>query len=124
MTTYEESLQDRIQKEKSANKLIKIVSDLWFDKSIELILFRNTLVDKKGSEILNLHSYARDITKLPLDIFDTLFLESRDCGRSFRSLVCSKTPADEKDTPIFCGRFSEFRENSWWGQISTLLLGR
>ena len=74
MITYNESLKGRILKEKSANKLIKIVSDLWFDKSIELILFRNSLVDKKGSEILNLHSYARDITKLSINISDTLQL--------------------------------------------------
>jgi len=74
MITYNESLKGRILKEKSANKLIKIVSDLWFDKSIELILFRNSLVDKKGSEILNLHSYARDITKMSINIYDTLEL--------------------------------------------------
>ena len=40
-------------------------------KSIELVLFRNQLIDKTVSEILNLHEYAEEFVEKPISIFDT-----------------------------------------------------
>ena len=71
---YEAELSDWIQLEKAAIALIHITGSLWFDKSVELVLFRNQLVDRSASEILNLHNYAKQIVKKPINVLDTLML--------------------------------------------------
>jgi glyceraldehyde 3-phosphate dehydrogenase len=73
-TTYETELTDWIDQEKSAIELIHIIGTLWFDKSVELILFRNQLVDRSASQILNLHQYAKDIVKKPINVRDTVLI--------------------------------------------------
>jgi len=72
--TYERQLGDWIEQEKSAIDLIHIIGSLWFNKSVELIIFRNQLVDRSASQILNLHQYAKDIVRKPISIIDTLAL--------------------------------------------------
>lgn len=72
--TYESQLNEWIKQEKAAIELIHIIGTLWFDKSVELIIFRNQLVDRSASEILNLHQYAKEIVKKPITVFDTLAL--------------------------------------------------
>ena len=49
-TDYQTQLNDWIKQEKAAIDLINAVGKLWFEKSIELILFRNQLVDRSASE--------------------------------------------------------------------------
>jgi len=71
---YQAQLNDWINHEKAAIDLINIVGKLWFEKSIELILFRNQLFDRSASEIMNLHLYAKNIVKKPIVVFDTLDL--------------------------------------------------
>ena len=71
---YENGLADWIQQEKAAIALIHVTGSLWFDKSVELVLFRNQLVDRSASEILNLHQYAKQVVKNPINIHDTLML--------------------------------------------------
>lgn len=70
--TYERQLGDWIELEKAAIELIHITGELWFNRSVELILFRNQLVDRSASQILNLHQYANDIVKKPITVVDTL----------------------------------------------------
>src|SRR5690606_29210564 len=57
---------------KASVEFIKIISDLWYDKSIELVLFRNQLIDRNVSEILNLHEYAGEFVQKPISIFDSV----------------------------------------------------
>lgn len=71
-TDYKSQLNDWIKQEKAALDLINVVGKLWFEKSIELILFRNQLVDRSASEIMNLHLYAKNIVKKPISIYETL----------------------------------------------------
>ncbi len=71
---YEGQLNDWIKDEKAAIELIGAIGKLWFDKSIELILFRNQLVDRSASQIMNLHLYAKDIVKKPITVYDTVEL--------------------------------------------------
>ncbi|MBK8965648.1 MAG: glyceraldehyde-3-phosphate dehydrogenase [Saprospiraceae bacterium] len=71
---YEKHLQTWIEDEKAALELIAIVGKLWFDHSVELVIFRNQLVDRSASEILNLHHYAREVVRHPLSVHDTLLL--------------------------------------------------
>jgi glyceraldehyde 3-phosphate dehydrogenase len=71
---YETELADWIQLEKAAIAIIHVTGSLWFDKSVELVLFRNQLVDRSASEILNLHQYAKEVVKKPINVLDTLAL--------------------------------------------------
>ncbi|MBL7911469.1 MAG: glyceraldehyde-3-phosphate dehydrogenase [Bacteroidia bacterium] len=71
-TDYKSQLNDWIKQEKAALDLINIVGKLWFERSIELILFRNQLVDRSASEIMNLHLYAKNIVKKPISIYETV----------------------------------------------------
>jgi glyceraldehyde 3-phosphate dehydrogenase len=73
-TSYDAQLNEWIKDEKAAIDLISAIGKLWFDKSIELILFRNQLVDRSASEIMNLHLYAKDIVKKPISVKDTVAL--------------------------------------------------
>ncbi len=79
-TTYESQLTDWILLEKAAIELIHIIGTMWYDKSVELIIFRNQLVDRSASQILNLHQYAKEIVKKPISVEDTLLL-ARELSR-------------------------------------------
>jgi glyceraldehyde 3-phosphate dehydrogenase len=72
--SYESELKEWIGYEKAAIELIGVIGQLWFDKSVELIIFRNQLVDRSASEILNLHQYAKNIVKQPINITHSLNL--------------------------------------------------
>ena len=70
--TYEKELAFQADRRKATVEFIKIISDLWYDKSIELVLFRNQLIDRNVSEILNLHEYAGEFVQKPISIFDSV----------------------------------------------------
>lgn len=71
---YEAQLNDWVNQERAAIDLISAIGKLWFEKSIELVIFRNQLIDRSGSEIMNLHQYAKNIVKKPITVFDTAVL--------------------------------------------------
>ncbi|MDO6597153.1 glyceraldehyde-3-phosphate dehydrogenase [Oceanihabitans sp. 2_MG-2023] len=70
--TYESELAFQADRRRATVEFIKIVSDLWYDKSIELVIFRNQLIDKNVSDILNLHEYACEFVQKPISIFDSV----------------------------------------------------
>ncbi|MDO4727810.1 MAG: glyceraldehyde-3-phosphate dehydrogenase [Bacteroidota bacterium] len=69
---YEQELSYQTDRRKAGVELIKIISDLWYDKSIELVFFRNQLIDRSVSDILNLHGYAREFVGKNISVFDTV----------------------------------------------------
>ena len=69
--SYEKVLQLHIKKERAAVKLQSKVGQLLYDKGIELVLFRQSLIDVTISEILNLHEYAGEVVNKPIDVFTT-----------------------------------------------------
>jgi glyceraldehyde 3-phosphate dehydrogenase len=71
---YEKELNMHVQKERAAVKLSSHVGELLYDKGVELVLFRNHLTDITISEILNLHEYAKNVVKKPIDIETTAAL--------------------------------------------------
>lgn len=100
---YLENLSDWIEDEKAAIELIGVVGKLWFNKSVELVLFRNQLFDKSSSEILRLHQHARDFIEKPITVQETLaianlinsldFAPSRiDVGRLAMEWLIEKKP--------------------------------
>ena len=70
--TYEKELAFQADRRRATVEFIKTVSDLWYDNSIELVLFRNQLIDRKVSEILNLHEHAGEFVQKPISIFDSV----------------------------------------------------
>lgn len=71
---YQSEFQNWIEKEKKAIELINIVGQLWFDRSVELVLFRKPLFDVGSSEILAHHQYAKEISGKDISIYTTLEL--------------------------------------------------
>jgi len=72
MNTYEKELAFQTDRRRAAVAFIKAVSDLWYDRSIELVLFRNQLIDRNVSEIINLHEYAGEFVQKPISVFDSV----------------------------------------------------
>jgi len=71
---YESQLNEWVNREKASIQLANLIGQLWYDKSIELIIFRRPLVDRRASQILNFHEYARNVVGKPITIHDSLFL--------------------------------------------------
>ena len=69
---YEKEIAFQVDRRKAAVEFIKIISDLWYDKAIELVLFRNQLIDLNVSDIINLHEYAEEFVQKPINIFDSV----------------------------------------------------
>ncbi len=69
---YEKELAFQAKRRRATVNFIKIISDFWYDDTIELILFRNQLLDRNVSEILSLLEYAGDFVEKPISIFDAL----------------------------------------------------
>ena len=69
---YEEEVSEQVINRRATIEFITIVNDLWYEKSIELVLFRNSLVDKRASEVLNLINYAKEFIEKPISIQDAL----------------------------------------------------
>ena len=66
---YNDEFNNWVDREKAAYDLIASVGNLICNKSVELVLFRNALVDQSTSEILRLHKYAKDMVEKPINVF-------------------------------------------------------
>ncbi len=69
---YEKELAFQADRRKATTEFIKLTSDLWYDKSIEIVLFKNQVIDKNVSDIINLHEYAGEFVQKPISIFDSV----------------------------------------------------
>lgn len=69
---FEQEISTYTLKQKATAEFIRLISHLWQDKTVEIVLFRNQLIDRRISVVLNLHNEARLFTKQEIDIYDTL----------------------------------------------------
>lgn len=74
MENFNASLKSWIDNEMASAELINIVSRLWYEKSIELILLRSVLVNRGSGKILNKHIRAETILKKPVKVQDSLLI--------------------------------------------------
>jgi glyceraldehyde 3-phosphate dehydrogenase len=88
-TNYENEVNLQVAARRATVEFINIVNDLWYDKSIELVLFRNQLVDKQTSEVLNLMQYATEFVAKPITIFDAL-----DIAKAIQTLELPSSKLD------------------------------
>ncbi len=70
--SYEKELAFQADRRKATTEFIKTASDLWYDRSIEIVLFKNQVIDKNVSDIIHLHEYAGEFVQKPISIFDTV----------------------------------------------------
>ena len=71
-TIYEKELSSQAEVRKLTVEFITIVNELWYDKAIELVMFKNPLVDKRAGEVLNLINYAKEFVSNEIAIKDAL----------------------------------------------------
>lgn len=69
--SYEAGLQDYVDREKSAVDLLSSVGQLMFEHGVELVFFRNHLLDINTSEAIKLYNYAETVVHKPIDIAST-----------------------------------------------------
>lgn len=79
--SFEKDLLFQVDRRRATVELIKIISDLWYDNTVELVLFRNQLLDRNVNEILSLMEYAKEFVQKPISIFDTV-----DIARKIKEL--------------------------------------
>src|SRR5580704_4323564 len=65
---YEQELNQWISNEKLALELLNVGSQLQLEKSVELVLFRRKVFDKKISSIIYDHDYAKNFARLPITL--------------------------------------------------------
>ncbi len=65
---YTNSLESWITDEKSGFEFVNLVGQLYYDKSIELIIFRSQLIDRSSSVILKKHSHSLSVIGKELKI--------------------------------------------------------
>tara|TARA_A100001035_G_scaffold276885_1_gene272702 strand:- start:4937 stop:6373 length:1437 start_codon:yes stop_codon:yes gene_type:complete len=66
--SYNKQLNNWIENEKSGVNLLNSVGTLMYDKGIELVLFRNQLLEIGVSELLDLFSYANKVVNRKTDV--------------------------------------------------------
>jgi len=68
-TGYEAGLKDFVARERAAVEMLSAVGQLMYGKGVELVFFRNHLLDISTSEALNLFNYAQNVVQKPIDVF-------------------------------------------------------
>lgn len=68
------ALKEWRELEKKALKLLKIVGELRFDKSVELIIFHQSIYDCRPSEVINHHLLAKNYVQQSISVEDSLSL--------------------------------------------------
>ncbi len=68
-TGYEAGLKDYVDREKAAVDLMNSVGKLMYEHGVELVFFRNILLDSTISEVLNFFDYSEKVVQKPIDPF-------------------------------------------------------
>jgi len=63
-----------ITNERAAYELITVAGHLWYKKSVELVLFRQKIIDVSVSEILKIHDYGENIINVVVSVEETLLI--------------------------------------------------
>ncbi len=105
--SFEQELANQTDRRRATIEFIKIISDLWYDNTTELVLFRNQLIDRNVSEILNLLEYAAAFVEKPISIYDALDIAKAisklelpasklDIGKLAYECILAKTAHNDK----------------------------
>lgn len=72
VTSFESEIKTQVNDRLAAVEFIKMTNELWYKRAIEFVFFRNQVLDKNVSEILNLHDYAEAFVGKKISIHDTM----------------------------------------------------
>ncbi|TXI78246.1 MAG: glyceraldehyde-3-phosphate dehydrogenase, partial [Flavobacteriales bacterium] len=70
-TAYETGLKEYVDRERAAVDLTSSVGQLMYGKGVELVFFRNHLLDISISEVVRLFNYAGQVVNKPIDVMTT-----------------------------------------------------
>lgn len=76
---YTKTLDSWVDQNTHAVRLIASIGKLMYKKGVELVIFRNPLIDTSPSEILHFHDYAKNVVKRPINIKHTADLAEHLC---------------------------------------------
>jgi len=69
-SNYESTFSNWLQEEKYAVSLLNSVGELMYDKGIELVFFRNHMVDVNIPELMSFFNYAKDVVGQKVSVKD------------------------------------------------------
>jgi len=69
---FEEEIASYGKTQETTTAFVHIVNSLWYDNTIELVLFRNQLIDRQNSFVLHLHHEVTAFAESPITIFQSL----------------------------------------------------
>jgi len=58
---FEQEIKSYQQQQNAAARLIKIVSNLWINQGVELVLFRNQILHQRPGSLLHIHKHASNL---------------------------------------------------------------
>ena len=104
MKSYDSTLNNWLNKEKNGVSLLKTVANLMYDKGIELVLFRNHLLEIGISELMSLFSYANKVVNRQVDVKIT-----NEIANAISSI---DLPPSKIDIGLLTAQFSEANETN------------
>ena len=75
--SYDKQLSNWIDNEKIAANLLNLIGQLMYDKGIEIVLFRQNILDVGVTELMRLVSYAENVVERKIKL-DTALKDSRN----------------------------------------------
>ena len=69
---YSQKVHARIRSERLAVDINACVHELFYDRGVEISMFRNSLIDRSASEVLELHQYAKDVVGKKIHVDDSI----------------------------------------------------
>lgn len=130
---YELELTHQTDRRKATIEFIRVLNELWYDKSVELVMFRNQLINRTASQILELHHYAREFVGKPISIFDSVDIAQAinslklppsklDIGKlTYEFLLEEKS--DKNPLPFVLDKFKEADQNKTITPRNVVLYG-
>ena len=102
MKSYDSTLRNWLNKEKNGVSLLKTVANLMYDNGVELVLFRNHLLEIGISELMSLFSYANKVVNREVDVKIT-----NEIAKEISSI---NLPPSKIDIGLLTAQFSESNE--------------
>ena len=75
--SYDKQLNNWIDNEKIAANLLNLIGQLMYDRGIEIVLFRQNILDVGVTELMRLVSYAENVVERKIKL-DTALKDSRN----------------------------------------------
>ncbi|MBL4651528.1 MAG: glyceraldehyde-3-phosphate dehydrogenase [Flavobacteriales bacterium] len=118
---YEAELNNWVNKEKSAVALLNAVGSLMYNDGVELVFFRNHIVDVNVTEMLQLFDYSKNVVHNDIDVHTTATVAKAllDIDLAPSKIDIGKLASEylaEKDSVNSIGEFISLKLGGFMGQ--------